>query len=83
MQLESHILIVDDDLEIRKLLGRYLAEQGFRVTLASDKRTLTAALKSNDVKLIVFDFMLPDGSGLGICRDMTNRLGPTLVSSRA
>jgi two-component system OmpR family response regulator len=83
VQLESHILIVDDDLEIRKLLGRYLAEQGFRVTLASDKRTLTAALKSNDIKLIVFDVMLPDGSGLEICRDMTNRLGPTLVSSKA
>ncbi len=43
MHIESHILIVDDDLQIRKLLGRYLAEQGFRVTLASDKRTLTAA----------------------------------------
>ena len=70
MQLESHILIVDDDLEIRKLLGRYLAEQGFRVTLASDKRTLTAALESNDIKLIVLDVMLPDGSGLDICRDM-------------
>jgi two-component system, OmpR family, response regulator len=67
---EPHILIVDDDLQIRKLLGRYLAEQGFRVTLASDKRTLNAALESNDIKLIVLDVMLPDGSGLDICRDM-------------
>ena len=70
MQIEPHILIVDDDLQIRKLLGRYLAEQGFRVTLASDKRTLEAALESNDIKLIVLDVMLPDGSGLEICRDM-------------
>src|SRR6202051_4107587 len=70
LHLESHILIVDDDLQIRKLLGRYLAEQGFRVTLASDKRTLNAALESNDIKLIVLDVMLPDGSGLEICRDM-------------
>ena len=44
MHVESHILIVDDDLEIRKLLGRYLAEQGFRVTLASDKRMLASVL---------------------------------------
>ena len=72
MPVESHILIVDDDLQIRKLLGRYLAEQGFRVTLASDKRSLNAALESNDVKLIVLDVMLPDGSGLEICRDMRN-----------
>jgi two-component system, OmpR family, response regulator len=68
--VEPHILIVDDDLQIRKLLGRYLAEQGFRVTLASDKRTLEAALASNDIKLIVLDVMLPDGSGLEICREM-------------
>jgi two-component system OmpR family response regulator len=70
VDVEPHILIVDDDLQIRKLLGRYLAEQGFRVTLASDKRTLNAALESNDIKLIVLDVMLPDGSGLEICRDM-------------
>ena len=70
VHIESHILIVDDDLQIRKLLGRYLAEQGFRVTLASDKRSLEAALESNDIKLIVLDVMLPDGSGLDICRDM-------------
>src|ERR1700731_1765372 len=68
--IESHILIVDDDVQIRKLLGRYLAEQGFRVTLASDKRSLNVALESNDIKLIVLDVMLPDGSGLEICRDM-------------
>jgi two-component system OmpR family response regulator len=70
VHIEPHILIVDDDLQIRKLLGRYLAEQGFRVTLASDKRTLNAALESNDIKLIVLDVMLPDGSGLEICREM-------------
>src|SRR6202040_2677972 len=70
VHVEPHILIVDDDLQIRKLLGRYLAEQGFRVTLASDKRTLEAALASNDIKLMVLDVMLPDGSGLEICREM-------------
>jgi two-component system, OmpR family, response regulator len=70
VHVEPHILIVDDDLQIRKLLGRYLAEQGFRVTLASDKRTLEGALASNDIQLIVLDVMLPDGSGLEICREM-------------
>jgi two-component system OmpR family response regulator len=81
VHVEPHILIVDDDLQIRKLLGRYLAEQGFRVTLASDKRTLKAALESNDIKLIVLDVMLPDGSGLEICRDMRaeNSLIPIIL----
>jgi two-component system OmpR family response regulator len=36
MQTSCHILVVDDDQEIRRLLGRYLDGQGFRVTLAAD-----------------------------------------------
>jgi two-component system OmpR family response regulator len=46
MQNMSHILIVDDDLEIRKLLGRYLTEQGYRVSIASDQRTMKEALQT-------------------------------------
>jgi two-component system, OmpR family, response regulator len=65
-----HILIVDDDLEIRKLLGRYLTDQGYRVSLASDQRTMKEALLVNEVSLIVLDVLLPDGSGLDICRDL-------------
>lgn len=65
-----HILVVDDDLEIRKLLGRYLTAQQFRVTLASDKRGLKDALESIDIALIVLDVLLPDGSGLDICREL-------------
>jgi two-component system, OmpR family, response regulator len=70
MQNMSHILIVDDDLEIRKLLGRYLTEQGYRVSIASDQRTMKEALQTNEVSLIVLDVLLPDGSGLDICRDL-------------
>ncbi len=70
MQNTPHILIVDDDLEIRKLLGRYLTDQGYRVSLASDRRTMEDALLINEVSLIVLDVLLPDGSGLDICRDL-------------
>jgi two-component system OmpR family response regulator len=65
-----HILVVDDDLETRKLLGRYLTAQQFRVTLASDKRGLKDALESIDIALIVLDVLLTDGSGLDICREL-------------
>jgi two-component system, OmpR family, response regulator len=70
MQTTPHILIVDDDLEIRKLLGRYLIDQGYRVSLASDQRTMTEALLINEISLVVLDVLLPDGSGLDICRDL-------------
>jgi two-component system, OmpR family, response regulator len=65
-----HILVVDDDLEIRKLLGRYLTAQQFRVTLASDKSGLKDALASDDIALIVLDVLLLDGSGLDVCREL-------------
>ncbi|MDR6659377.1 DNA-binding response OmpR family regulator [Tardiphaga robiniae] len=70
MLRKPHILIVDDDLAIRKLLGRYLLEQEFRVSLASDRKTMDEALGINEINLIVLDVMLPDGSGLDICRDL-------------
>ena len=70
MQTPPNILIVDDDLEIRKLLGRYLTDQGYRVSLASDQRTMNDALRINEISLIVLDVLLPDGSGLDICRDL-------------
>jgi two-component system OmpR family response regulator len=65
-----HILVVDDDGEIRALLGRYLASQGFRVSLAADRRTLEAVLAAAAIDLVVLDVLLPDGSGLDICRDL-------------
>jgi two-component system, OmpR family, response regulator len=64
------ILVVDDDPEIRKLLARYVESQGFRVLLAASRRELEEKLASHSVDLVVLDVMLPDGSGLDICRDL-------------
>jgi len=64
------ILVVDDDPEIRKLLGRYLVQQGFRVELAANIAELKEQLAVHDVDLIVLDVLLPDGSGLDFCRNL-------------
>jgi two-component system, OmpR family, response regulator len=66
----QRILVVDDDPEIRKLLARYIESQGFRVLLAASCRELRDKLASNAVDLVVLDVMLPDGSGLEVCRDL-------------
>lgn len=66
----QRILVVDDDPEIRKLLARYIESQGFRVLLAANCRELHDRLASHQVDLIVLDVMLPDGSGLEVCRDL-------------
>ncbi len=64
------ILVVDDDPEIRKLLARYIESQGFRVVLAESCRELRERLATHQIDLIVLDVMLPDGSGLDLCRDL-------------
>src|SRR6185436_9930003 len=66
----QRILVVDDDLEIRKLLARYIEGQGFRVQLAASCRELREKLATQQIDLIVLDVMLPDGSGLDLCRDL-------------
>jgi DNA-binding response OmpR family regulator len=69
----QQILVVDDDLEIRKLLGRYIQEQGFRVQLASRCAEVRERITTNQIDLIVLDVMLPDGSGLDLCRDLRSK----------
>lgn len=64
------VLVVDDDLEIRKLLARYLKEQGLRVQLASRCADVRECISNYQVDLIILDVMLPDGSGLDLCRDL-------------
>lgn len=68
--LASQILVVDDDPEIRKLLARYLESQGFRVLLVATCADLRERLSTNKIDLIVLDVMLPDGSGLDLCRGL-------------
>lgn len=67
---EPHILVVDDDLEIRNLLGKYLASQEFRVSLAPNLKSFRKVMASSTINLAILDVMLPDGSGLDMCRDL-------------
>ena len=59
-----HILVVDDDSRLRELLRRYLVEQGFRVTTASDAGDARERLRSLDFDLLVLDIMMPGETGL-------------------
>lgn len=64
----AHILVVDDDREIRTLLRDYLEKSGFRATAVADGQETRRALKQSRFDLIVLDLMLPHESGLDICR---------------
>lgn len=65
-----HVLVVDDDQRIRDLLGRYLFENGFRVTTASDSATARASMRGLSFDLVILDRMMPGESGLELARDL-------------
>lgn len=69
----ANILVVDDDPEIRRLLSRFLADQGFRVTAAGSRAEFEDRLSDGHIDLVILDVMLPDGSGLEICQSLRNR----------
>lgn len=68
MTESPHVLIVDDDAEIRDLTARFLNKHGFRTTTAANARAMDEALQSGRFDLIVLDLMLPGEDGLSICR---------------
>lgn len=62
------ILLVDDDPEIRQLIGDFLVQHGFRVARAADGTEMDREIGIERPALIVLDLMLPGEDGLAICR---------------
>jgi two-component system phosphate regulon response regulator OmpR len=60
----AHLLVVDDDARLRALLQRFLAEQGFRVSVAADAAAARAQLAAVAFDLVVLDVMMPGETGL-------------------
>jgi two-component system OmpR family response regulator len=73
MERPDHVLVVDDDAEIRALLGEYLERNGFRVSLATDGREMRRALEDTRPDIVVLDVMLRGEDGLALCRDLRAR----------
>jgi two-component system, OmpR family, phosphate regulon response regulator OmpR len=65
-----HVLVVDDDQKIRDLLGRYLAENGFRVTTAADAAAARADMRGLAFDVVLLDVMMPGENGLDLARDL-------------
>lgn len=68
MDKPDHILIVDDDPDIRDMLVDYLTRQGMKATGAADGREMRRVLASERVDLLVLDLMLPGEDGISLCR---------------
>ena len=66
--LAQKILIIEDEIDIRELLTYNLELEGFDVVGAANGEEAYRALRSEPIQLVVLDLMLPDISGLEICR---------------
>ena len=63
-----NILVIEDEPDIRKNLEYNLSREGFTVTCSSSLSQAESILNSNTFSLILLDLMLPDGSGLDLCK---------------
>jgi two-component system OmpR family response regulator len=66
----DHILVVDDDRDIRELITDYLIKSGYRATGAANGREMRAILTANAIDLVVLDIMMPGDDGLTLCRQL-------------
>lgn len=69
----EHILIVEDDKEIARVLRAYLEQADFRTSTAYDGHTAMSMLAHESPDLIILDLMLPDKDGLDITRHIRSR----------
>ena len=70
MDTQGHILVVDDDAEIRSLVAEYLTLHGYQVAVARDGKEMSDALEAGRPDLVVLDLMLPGEDGLSLCRNL-------------
>jgi two-component system OmpR family response regulator len=82
--MAKHILVVDDDQEIRTLLAEYLERNGMRVSTLPDGRELAHTLQERSVDLLVLDLMMPGVDGLTLCRELRakSKLPVLILSAR-
>ena len=73
MSDRPHLLIVDDDREIRGLLAQYLEKHEYRTTAVADGKEMRRVMERSHVDLLVLDLMLPGEDGLSLCRELRTR----------
>jgi DNA-binding response OmpR family regulator len=72
---DAHILVVDDEAEVRDLLQEYLIKQGFAVSAAAGAAAAREVLAARAVDLVVLDLRMPGEDGLDFARELRRRRG--------
>ena len=83
--MSKHILVVEDDFDVRTLVQNSLTRAGFRVTALASGAKVNATMASGSVDLAVIDLNLPDTDGLALTRLIRERykIGVVILSGRS
>ncbi len=77
--MQPHILVIDDDPQIRALLREYLAENGLRVSVASTGDEMSRILNDEAVDLVILDLRLAGEDGMAIARSLRDQSAIPIV----
>lgn len=72
-QTAQHVLVIDDEPDIRELLDLTLSRMGLQVTTAEDLGEARRALQANQFSFCLTDMRLPDGNGLDLVEEISER----------
>lgn len=76
---DVNILVVDDELEILNLLGKYLEREGYKVDTASDGEEALSVFRRRKYDLIILDVMMPKIDGIEVCKRLRNRTNVPII----
>ncbi|KAB2442918.1 response regulator transcription factor [Bacillus luti] len=80
--MSHHILLVEDDISIQEMVGKYLMKEGFQVTIASDGEEGVQAFFKSSFDLVILDIMMPKLDGLEVVRIIREKSAvPVLMMS--
>ena len=79
MSMIQHVLIVEDEEFVLALIGAYLRDAGFEISLAANGREMLALLDKEKINLILLDLGLPDEDGLVLTRQIRARSSVPII----
>lgn len=75
----SHIVVVDDDADLRNLISDFLRANGLTVSSAASGTEMDARISAEPADLVVLDLMMPGEDGLSILRRLRKPGGPAII----
>jgi DNA-binding response OmpR family regulator len=79
-----HILVVDDDLRISRLISNYLSQEGYKVSTAINGQQMRQIFKRNVPDLVILDLVMPDDDGIELAKELraTSDVGIIMLTSK-